>query len=210
MKVYYFNAYGRAEAIRMLLSKAGVAFEDDRREFGEDWKNLKDSGKLEYGQGPAVELDDGTMLCQTNAILAFLAETHGFATKTPMQAYKCQHLISLFQEDYGKHQTKWWMASAEDKPKIMDEILGTHFPTFAGHVARKYDGSSKFLVADHLTTADFIVGGFFTNTVLNSANPNHEKWTEAYSKVPENLKTYVSNFQDEMKEYLSARPSCTM
>jgi hypothetical protein len=32
MKVYYFALYGKAEAIRMLLTKAGVEFEDVRLE----------------------------------------------------------------------------------------------------------------------------------------------------------------------------------
>ena len=55
IKLYYFNAYGRAEAIRMLLNKANVDFEDRRIELGsEEWKALKESGKLEYGQGPAL------------------------------------------------------------------------------------------------------------------------------------------------------------
>ena len=39
-KVIYFNAYGRAEAIRQTLACAGVEFEDFRFEF-EDWAALK-------------------------------------------------------------------------------------------------------------------------------------------------------------------------
>jgi len=62
MKLYYFDLYGRAESMRMTLNKFGVQFEDVRmtpEQFGE----LKASGKLEYGQVPALELDDGTVLC---------------------------------------------------------------------------------------------------------------------------------------------------
>ena len=61
MKFYYFNLYGRGEPIRMALHKAGVAYEDVRP-TGESWMELKNSGKLEFGQMPALELDDGTIL----------------------------------------------------------------------------------------------------------------------------------------------------
>ena len=212
IKLYYFNAYGRAEAIRMLLNKANVDFEDRRIEWGsEEWKALKESGKLEYGQGPALELDYGTMLCQTNAVLDYLAQTYGFSTHSAMEAYKCQHLIYLYQEDYGKHSARLWMAKPEDKPAVMDEIASTHFPALAGHLTRKLvDGKTKFLVADHLTTADFIVGGFFTNTVCNPNNAFAAKWTEAWEKCSDELKAYVAAFQEELKDYLASRPVCTM
>ena len=61
MKVYYFELYARAEPIRMILAKAGVEFENVRLS-GQAWVDFKSSGKLEYGQMPALELDDGTML----------------------------------------------------------------------------------------------------------------------------------------------------
>ena len=48
MKVYYFDLFARAEPIRMMLSKAGVAYEDIRV-TGESWKELKESGKCPYG-----------------------------------------------------------------------------------------------------------------------------------------------------------------
>ena len=48
MKIYYFDLYARAEATRMMLSKAGVVYEDCRL-TGSLWKELKESGVLEYG-----------------------------------------------------------------------------------------------------------------------------------------------------------------
>ena len=48
MKLYYFDLYARAEPIRMALAKAGVAYED-LRTTGNAWKELKESGKLEFG-----------------------------------------------------------------------------------------------------------------------------------------------------------------
>lgn len=42
IKLYYFNARGRAEVLRWILSQAGVEFEDCRLE-GESWQVMKPS-----------------------------------------------------------------------------------------------------------------------------------------------------------------------
>ena len=46
MKFYYFDLYGRGEPSRMMLHKAGVAFEDIRP-AGESWMALKP--EFEFG-----------------------------------------------------------------------------------------------------------------------------------------------------------------
>lgn len=56
MKLYYFDIYARAEAIRMLLNHAKVEFEDVRL-AKEDFAKLKEEGKFEFGQVPALEHD---------------------------------------------------------------------------------------------------------------------------------------------------------
>ena len=61
IKVHYFSLFARAEPTRMMLTKAGVPFEDIRV-TGDSWKALKESGVLEYNQVPMVELEDGTRL----------------------------------------------------------------------------------------------------------------------------------------------------
>ena len=61
VKVYYFGIYGKGEPIRMLLTKAGVPFEDVRLTM-DSFKELKETGVLAHGQVPMVELDNGTKL----------------------------------------------------------------------------------------------------------------------------------------------------
>jgi glutathione S-transferase len=68
--LHYFAGYGRAEAIRMLLTHAKVEFKDERIGFG-DWPALKASGKFPGGVVPVWETD-GHFLNQTQSILRML------------------------------------------------------------------------------------------------------------------------------------------
>lgn len=67
-KVHYFNLRGRGEIIRLVLTAAGVEFEDRRVEFSE-WPSLKPNTPL--GSLPFVEIQDGDkklVLSQSTAI----------------------------------------------------------------------------------------------------------------------------------------------
>lgn len=59
MKLYYFDIYVRAEAIRMLLNYSKIPFEDIRYSY-EEFMKMKSEGKLshfEFGQMPVLEKD---------------------------------------------------------------------------------------------------------------------------------------------------------
>jgi len=56
IKLYYFDIYGRAEPIRMLLWHAKIEYEDVRIGPSE-LAGLKADGKLEFGQVPVIEHD---------------------------------------------------------------------------------------------------------------------------------------------------------
>ena len=55
MKLYYFDIYGRAEAIRLLLHHAKVEYVDERLK-GQEFVELKP--KFEFGTVPVLE-DNG-------------------------------------------------------------------------------------------------------------------------------------------------------
>ena len=66
-------------------------------------------------------------------------------------------------------------------------------------------GGSKFIIGDKITLYDVNVAGFFVNIVLNPQNPGKDLWAKAWESTPENIKTYVANFQEAFKEYLANR-----
>ena len=85
MKLSYFEWYGDAEAIRMMLSHAGIEFED-HRVLKEEWATMKD--ETHFGDLPILELDDGTKLYKCGPIVNYVANLCGFEPTDPMQLYK--------------------------------------------------------------------------------------------------------------------------
>ena len=64
-KLYYFNARGRAESIRLIFAAAGQKYEDFRFK-GDEWAQFK--SKSPNGKAPFLEIRNGTKV-------QFLAES---------------------------------------------------------------------------------------------------------------------------------------
>ena len=76
MKLTYFDAYGRAESLRLLLNYAGIEYEDERIAF-KDWPAIKkDTSRFEYGQMPTLT-KGGKIYCQSDSILRYLGREYG-------------------------------------------------------------------------------------------------------------------------------------
>ena len=83
--LHYFDIYGRAEAIRFLLTHAKVEFEDvlvSREQLVE----YKASGLAEFGQLPVLERD-GHKLAQSWSILRYLGTQLGYYPADAESAY---------------------------------------------------------------------------------------------------------------------------
>mgnify|MGYP000524557386 CR=1 FL=1 len=71
----------------MALAKAKVQYEDIRVS-GESWAELKATGKCMFGQMPLLELDDGTLLTQTDAIIDYLGNKYNLKGADALSTYK--------------------------------------------------------------------------------------------------------------------------
>ena len=173
IKVYYFDFYARAEPTRMMLTKANVAFEDVKVSM-EEFKELKQTGKLEYGQMPMVELEDGTRIVQQKGIEGYFAHKYGFNCTDPWEHYISEHVMTYFWDFYMKHFFTTWFASPEEKPAKMEILFGTELPALLNIVGKKLAPCKKFFVSDTVKHIDFVVGMWMINAVLNPNSPMKE------------------------------------
>ena len=144
LKLYYFDLAGKAEAIRLALKYANIEFEDykfkDRSEFAE----MKASGKLQFGQCPALEVTNHgktTILTQSGAILRFIAKiapNSGLLPRCPVQACQVDAIVDQEADVFQSirciiYRSRFGIDDIDDataqkcKDKINDEIIPAHF-----------------------------------------------------------------------------------
>ena len=155
---------------------------------------------------PMLEID-GQKLVQTKAISNYVAQKYGYAPADPMAAYKGEKAIEYWMEDVVmKHIFKGTIFVPEaDKPAALEKLLSEHFPAAMKLLSEKCLGDTKFISGDELSIADFCVGGFFTNLVFMDKTRVVGIKACYDTHAPEKLKTYVTAFQTEMKDYLDKR-----
>merc|ERR1712166_185766 len=150
-KLYYFDLYGRAEKIRMAFALAGVEFEDNRL-TGASWAELKGSGKLEFGQMPMLELDDGTRLCQGAAILNYLNATlckDGLQQSDDAMAnYNAECTVVAHNDDFvTKHVVATFFMPDDKKAAAFDTVLTEALPKCLAHMERRLPADGFLLGA---------------------------------------------------------------
>ena len=159
MKLYYFDVYGRAEAIRMALTKAGVAFED-KRITGEDFTKLKAENPdfAEFGQMPVLE-KDGKFYSQSTAILRMVCLENGFYPKDPVDSWKVESMNDSFVDVMNPIFGLFFnpTLTEEEKGAKIVEMFKAKFPPLLNKLeARlKSNSSQKHLVGDSWTIIDF-------------------------------------------------------
>jgi glutathione S-transferase len=151
---------GNGYKVRLLLAQLGIPFE--RIEYDIDTGETRTSQFLATvnpnGRVPVLELEDGTMLPESNAILFYLA--HGTPFLPEGRLERAQVMRWMFFEQYSHEPNvatlRFWSThhvemteerrlSLETKRKLGYEALG---------VMQGYLESNDFFVADHYSIAD--------------------------------------------------------
>ena len=207
MKLYYFDVYGKGEALRLLLSHSGAEWEDVRLK-GETWMAFKpDTTKCEYGQLPILERD-GKFLSQSTAILRLLGREHGYYPSDAEAAYRVDNLIDLLEDFRTPLMKAFWIKEEEEKKKAFEDLVANHLPKHFGFWEKKLleNSSPDFLVGDSATIADFAYLANYSAVINNGAGK------DAFLPVLDGFPTAKAYFQarwDAQAAYFEARPKCS-
>ena len=212
-KLTYFNGGFRAEAIRALLGHANFQYEDERHS-PEEFKAVKESGKLPLGSMPIWE-EDGSITCQSNAILRFLAIRLGYYTTDAQIAWNIDSIMDYSEDIYGKFagfmapllfggqldETKadaWITGFWTPYIKFMEARLAAHGKTFVGGT-------------DTVTCADFkcfqvCVVFLPENSAMALPDAIKAKIEAVIAQNP-SYSRWLAAMKSECSAYLQARPA---
>lgn len=202
-KVHYFAGYGRAEAIRMLLSHAKVEYEEVNYTFA-DMPELKASGKLEFGQLPAVERD-GKMYTQSQSILRGLGIALGYYPQDAYEAYLVDSYLDSINDIMNAFYKAAFNPVEEAKAALFADFYGNTLPKFIAAFDKRLEGNTTgFAVGEKISIADFALAAFSYSSFLNDNSPAKEQALEVVSKFP-NFHKYATGLGDHVKAHLETR-----
>ena len=171
--VHYFAGYGRAEAIRMLLAHSGTAYEEKNYTFA-DMPELRASGKLEFGQLPALERD-GKMYVQSTAVIRGLGIHFGYYPEDPYHAYLVDSAVDAVGDLLAAFYKGAFAPTEEAKTQAFSDLTNSVLPRFFGAFEKRLESNqSGFFVGDKISIADFVIGAMAYSSFLNENSPYRE------------------------------------
>lgn len=181
----------------MLLAHSGLDWTNEVVTF-QQWPELKPH--VPGHQVPTLELNNGTRLGQTLAILRYIGMQHGYYPKDPMEAQHVDELCDGFNDVLGVIYKPHFTAPAErDTSNIFEKVLPKYLQIIDSECAR-----GSFIAGDKLTIADFFIGSLYVNYFNNPECFEQENWAKVLANFP-NFKAYGERFAAANKAYLETR-----
>ena len=204
--LYYFGFNARGANVRALLSVGKVNWKNQIVEH-KDLPDLKASGKLEYGQLPALE-HKGKFYTQTIAIEVLLARKFNLLGSDEEEEYQILSLLAS-REDILKVGRPVFLQLNDDEKANLEknkkEFFENQLPKFL-NVFSKRLGDNSYLVGNKFSLADIFVVVFLKTAFDHASRKDefgpvldkHSKLREYVDRVAKNeLADYFKNHYNE-------------
>jgi len=155
MRLYDFLASGNGYKVRLLLHQLGVPFERVEVDILSGMTRRPEFlGKNPNGRIPLLELDDGRLLAESNAILFYLAD--GTPLLPGERFARAQVLQWMCFEQYSHEPNvataRFWLQHLELTPERRAQLPGK----------RRQGDAALAVMEQHLATHDYFVAGRYS------------------------------------------------
>ena len=206
MKIYYFDVYGRAEALRFLLTHAKVEYENVNINK-EKMEEMTEKGELEFGLVPVVE-HDGKFYNQSAALLRMLGRKYGYYDDKDIEGcYLMDSFASSVEDTFERYYKVMQAKSDEERKEIMTEFVSNYFPKWLSKIEKRLEvnGSEGHLVGDKYTIIDFGFASILFSVIYNEAHQGSAHLKPIYEQFPR-LTKYAAALRTDFESYLKSRP----
>ena len=188
-----------AEAPQLLLNYCGINYEYIMSwdHFDDEWSNVKP--KLAFKQLPMMEVEDGTQICQSIAILHYIESLGGLKISDPLMAAEAMAVLQSSQELFAPLNPTVNFAVGQDfknKRDTMKANLESRFSDLARYLD-KHEG--RYFIDDTPRAAEF--------ACFHHLDLSRELDPEILEKFPRLIK-FVKDIEDIdiVSKYLKNRP----
>ena len=199
LKLVYFKMRALAEAPQLLLNYCKINYEYIMSwdHFDDEWSNVKP--KLAFKQLPMMEVEDGTQICQSIAILQYIENLGGLKISNPVKAAEATAVLQSAQELFAPLNPTVNFAVGQDFKNKRDSMrvnLESRFSDLARYLD-KYEGT--YFIDDTPRAAEFAC--FHHLDLSRNLDP------EILNKFPRLIK-FVNDIEaiDSVSKYLKNRP----
>ena len=199
LKLVYFKMRALAEAPQLLLNYCEINYEYIMSwdHFDDEWSNVKP--KLAFKQLPMMEVEDGTQICQSIAILHYIESLGGLKISDPLMAAEAMAVLQSSQELFAPLNPTVNFAVGQDfknKRDTMKANLESRFSDLARYLD-KHEG--RYFIDDTPRAAEF--------ACFHHLDLSRELDPEILEKFPRLIK-FVKDIEDidAVSKYLKNRP----
>ena len=199
LKLIYFKMRALAEAPQMLMRCYNVDYEYVMSwdHFDDDWSNVKPH--IPFKQLPILELDDGTQIGQSIAILNYIESVAGIEIADPVKSAEASSILQSAQELFAPLNPAVNFAVGDDfesKRLAMGPDLESRFSDLERYL-NKYEG--KYFIDDTPRAAEF--------ALFHHLDLSKKLDTGTLSNFPR-LSQFIEDVESikAIAEYLQTRP----
>ena len=199
LKLVYFKMRALAEAPQLLLNYCKINYEYIMSwdHFDDEWSNVKP--KLAFKQLPMMEVEDGTQICQSIAILQYIENLGGLKISDPVKAAEAMAVLQSAQELFVPLNPTVNFAVGQDFSNKRDSMriyLESRFSDLARYLD-KHEG--RYFIDDTPRAAEF--------ACFHHLDLSRELDPEILKKFPRLIK-FVKDIEDidTVSKYLKNRP----